>query len=296
MAVFRIGTFNGNRPRLRTSALPAAGLLAVSAGNFTRKRDFAVRPLAFSLQSGKTVPMTGRSGRARYASTVVVVRPDERGGFEILLTCRPRQMKFLGGFYVFPGGSVHRDDYSKTVLKRCRGLSSAEARRILGDSLEPELSLGHWVAGIRELFEEVGVLLCVSETGAQIDLRDTATRDRLEQQRQALVRETLDFGTFLESEGLLCDLARPIYFYHRVTPEIYPIRFDTRFYLASLPADQVALDRSEEVTRSIWIKPGEALLQAQRDEFPLIPPTTFVLDELAGIVTWDELRLKYRLG
>ena len=43
--------------------------------------------------------------RARYASTVVLLRPDEDGSFEILLTRRPPEMRFLGGFYVFPGGS-----------------------------------------------------------------------------------------------------------------------------------------------------------------------------------------------
>ena len=38
----------------------------------------------------------------RYASTVVLVRPDNDGCFDILLTRRPPQMRFLGGFYVFP--------------------------------------------------------------------------------------------------------------------------------------------------------------------------------------------------
>ena len=56
----------------------------------------------------------------RPAATVVLVRPDENGGFEILLTRRPQEMRFLGGFYVFPGGTVHRDDYSPLVLGRCR--------------------------------------------------------------------------------------------------------------------------------------------------------------------------------
>ena len=100
----------------------------------------------------------------RDASTVVLVRPGGDGSFEILLTRRPAEMRFLGGYYVFPGGTVHRDDYSSLVLARCRGLSGEEARKILGSRHEPEEALGHWVAVVRELFEEVGVLLCVDDT------------------------------------------------------------------------------------------------------------------------------------
>jgi 8-oxo-dGTP pyrophosphatase MutT (NUDIX family) len=232
---------------------------------------------------------------ARYASTIVLLRPDEDRSFEILLTRRPPEMRFLGGFYVFPGGTVHKDDYSSKVLERCRGLSGNDAQKILDNRHEPEVAIGHWVAGIRELFEEVGILLCESRSGAQIDLRDETTKEKFEIHRQAIVREELDFGEFLESEGLYCDLSRMIYFFHRVTPEFYPMRFDTRFYLAALPAHQMPLSRSEEVTHALWIKPAEALSEVYHNDFPILPPTTTVLEDLAGIHTWEELRARYRL-
>jgi 8-oxo-dGTP pyrophosphatase MutT (NUDIX family) len=231
----------------------------------------------------------------RYASTIVLLRPDEDGSFEILLTRRPPEMRFLGGFYVFPGGTVHKDDYSSKALERCKGLSAKDAQKILGNRHEPELALGHWVAGIRELFEEVGVLLCESRSGGPIEMLET-TKAKLETKRQAIVRGKLGFGEFLESERLWCDLSRIIYFFHRVTPEFYPMRFDTRFYLAPLPAHQTPLSRSEEVTHSLWIKPAEALSQVDRHDFPILPPTTTVLEDLAEIHSWDDLCARYRLG
>ena len=234
-------------------------------------------------------------GRARYASTIVLARPDRSGGFEILLTRRPRKMRFLGGFYVFPGGSVHREDYDPRILGRCRGLTPQRACELLDRNLPPELALGHWVAGIREVFEEVGVLLCSTESGGEIDLRDGAVREALEQKRRALVQGVIDFATLLESERLICDLSRPVYFYHRVTPEIYPVRFDTRFYLAPLPPHQQPLARSEEVTESLWIKPERALRRAYKDGLPLIPPTSTVLEDLTRISDWQNLRTRYRL-
>ena len=231
----------------------------------------------------------------RNASTVVLVRPAAGGKFEILLTRRPPQMKFLGGYYVFPGGAVHQDDYSARVLERCRGLSGNDARKILGGGHDPEQALGHWVAVARELFEEVGVLLCVTETGDDIDGRDEGAKIRVELKRQAIVKNELDFGSFLESENLFCDLSRAIYFDHWVTPEIYSMRFDTRFYIAKLPQNQTPLTRSEEVTDSLWVASQDALSRIHRRDFPLLPPTTTVLAELAEIESWDALRNKYRL-
>src|SRR3989337_1677357 len=119
----------------------------------------------------------------RNASTVVLLRPGDNGDFEILLTRRPAEMKFLGGYYVFPGGTVHQDDYSSQVLERCRGLSANDARRILGSGDDAKQALGHWVAVARELFEEVGVLLCVTESGDEIDFRAQGANSRIELKR-----------------------------------------------------------------------------------------------------------------
>lgn len=233
------------------------------------------------------------AGGARYASTVALLRPSAEDSFEVLLTRRPRQMRFMGGFYVFPGGAVHKEDYSEKVRKRCRGLSPTDAREILGNSLHAEVSLGHWIAAVREVFEEVGVLLCQTDSGAEVDARDSHLKDRFERGRKALVESRLDFGTFLESENLYCDLSRLVYGFHRVTPEIYPMRFDTRFYFAVLPAAQVALTCSEEVAGSLWITPAKALDRVYNDGLPLLPPTSTVLEQLARIRTWQELQDRY---
>ena len=231
----------------------------------------------------------------RPASTVVLLRPDESGGFDVLLTRRPETMRFLGGFYVFPGGTVHRDDYSSAMLERCRNLTGAQARQILNSHHQPEEALGHWVAVVRELFEEVGILLCVDEAGAPFAPSDAAVERRIEQQRRAIANKQLDFIDFLIAEKLFCDLAQAVYFDHWVTPEIYSMRFDTRFYVAALPADQSPLASSEEVTHSIWLKPAEALARMDRRDFPILPPTTTVLSALSRMPTWQHLAAQFKL-
>ena len=156
-------------------------------------------------------------------------------------------------------------------------------------------ALGHWVAVVRELFEEVGVLLCLTESGDEVDLRDTGVKDRIELKRQAIVNNELDFGSFLESENLICDLSRAVYFDHWVTPEIYSMRFDTRFYLAALPSYQTPLAASEEVIDSLWVTPQNALSRINRHDFPLLPPTTTVLGELGRIDSWRGLQDRFHL-
>jgi 8-oxo-dGTP pyrophosphatase MutT (NUDIX family) len=231
----------------------------------------------------------------RNASTVVLLRPADNDIFEILLTRRPPQMKFLGGYYVFPGGAVHRDDCSSKVLERCRGVSADDAGRMLGTDGNEVQALGHWVAVCRELFEEVGVLLCLTESGNEVDLRDPAAKDRIELKRQAIVKNELDFGSFLESENLICDLSRAVYFDHWVTPEIYSMRFDTRFYIAKLPSYQIPLPASEEVIDSLWASPRDALSRIDRHDFPILPPTTTVLAELGRIGSWQSLQDRFHL-
>jgi 8-oxo-dGTP pyrophosphatase MutT (NUDIX family) len=232
----------------------------------------------------------------RNASTVVLLRPDERGSFDLLLTRRPEEMRFLGGFYVFPGGTVHRDDYDPRTLARCRDLGGDEAQNILGGQHGREEALGHWVAVVRELFEEVGILLCVSESGDAFELDDESVQARIEQQRQAIVKKKLEFGEFLESENLFCNLSQVAYFDHWVTPDIYSMRFDTRFYAAVLPPGQIPLTRSEEVTHSLWIKPADALSRMNRTDFPILPPTTTVLQDFSRFPSWQNLSAKFKFS
>ena len=74
------------------------------------------------------------------------------------------------------------------------------------------------------------------------------------------------------------------------------MRFDTRFYLATLPVNQIPLARSEEVTHSLWIKPDDALGRMNREDFPILPPTTTVLHELGRVATWERLRAAMNLS
>ena len=230
------------------------------------------------------------------ASTVVLVRRDESGqGFEIFMNRRPTEMDTYGGVYVFPGGRVEDADCAPEMLAVTLGLTPAEAQQKLGGDLQPELCFGHWVAAARELFEEAGILLFASQTNALRGAAQEKMAQRLAEKRAVLQHGSIGFASILAGEGLHCDLARLTYFYHRVTPEHYPVRFDTRFYLAPLPVRQTPLHRSEEVSESLWISAAAALERSRSGNFPMMPPTVAVLRTLADHGSWTALREVFHL-
>jgi hypothetical protein len=93
----------------------------------------------------------------------------------------------------------------------------------------------------------------------------------------------------LDAEQLCCEVSRLAYFFHRITPEHYKVRFDTRFFLAALPPNQEPLESSEEVAEGLWITPQAALMRLASGTFPMMPPTVAVLRLLAEQGSWDTL-------
>ena len=228
------------------------------------------------------------------ASTVVLLRPDAQGAFEVFMNRRPEKMQTYAGVYVFPGGCVEPSDYSPEMLALTRGLEPAEAKAALKSDLEPEVCLGHWVAAVRELFEEAGIHFFIGADDPAIS-HATSRLEQLLAKRSALQTGELTLARLLDSEWLRLDVSRLTYFSHRITPEHYKIRFDTRFFLAALPAQQNPLHSSEEVAESLWINPQAALERTLSGGFPLMPPTIAVLRILAEHGSWQTLRATFDL-
>jgi 8-oxo-dGTP pyrophosphatase MutT (NUDIX family) len=219
------------------------------------------------------------------AATVILLRPAQSGSLEVFLTRRPDRMDFLGGAYVFPGGTVRKEDCSEGILKRCAGISPHEARQALGAHLRPDTALGHWVAGIRELFEETGVLLAMTPDGRSAEVSD--------EKRRSVAGKQISFRELLESENLFCNGDGLRYVSHWLTPEEFAIRFDTRFFIAVLPLDQTPLERSEEVAHALWLTPERAMQLYARGSLPMIFPTYASLRTLADFDSVESLFAEY---
>jgi 8-oxo-dGTP pyrophosphatase MutT (NUDIX family) len=224
----------------------------------------------------------------RQAATVILLRRAERQGFEVFLTRRPESMPFLGGMYCFPGGAVNREDGSARMLERCRGLDAAKARRIFGAQMSPRQTWSFWIAAARELFEETGILLAVSDSGAR------AAAEKIGEKHRALAAKSCSFSALLKQDDLYCDLASLIYFSHWQTPADNSVRFDTRFFLTVLPEDQTPLATSEEVIHSVWLTPEAAMQRCARGELPMIFPTFASLRTLADFNNVESVVAEFR--
>jgi len=233
--------------------------------------------------------------KARLAATVVLLRPAEPRGFEVLLTRRPDGMAFLAGAYCFPGGTLRKQDFSETMLRRARGITPDQAQKIIGAEFFPRRALGLWIAAIRELYEEAGILFAVNGAGESILTRNGPI-SRPAEKHPCLLGNTVNFRALLESEGLFCDLAALAHFSHWQTPAQASLRFDTHFFLACVPADSPVLPPSSEVAHSIWLTPDEALRRFSKNELPMILPTFASLRTLADYDSLASVLKEYRVS
>ncbi len=67
-----------------------------------------------------------------------------------------------------------------------------------------------------------------------------------------------------------------------MTPASRPKRFDTRFYVAAAPADQVARHDGHESVHSLWGSPAKICAEADEGKWHLRFPTRMNLEKLAA--------------
>ena len=101
--------------------------------------------------------------------------------------------------------------------------------------------LAFWVAAVRECFEEAGVLLASDRDGQVVSFADARMAERFETYRAAVDRGERRLSTSCRAEDLCITADEIHYFSHWITPVGAPRRYDTRFFVAAAPAEQVPL-------------------------------------------------------
>ncbi len=223
------------------------------------------------------------------AATVILLRDRKPEGFETFLLKRHEKSSFMGGNFVYPGGRVDRDDGSLETCSFSKGVTLDEAQKILGGTISPEESLAHWIAGIRELFEEAGVLLAYDQEGNLFQIKNRGEQEKFLHYRQSLQKAGLTICEMAQKEKLLFALDQLHYYAHWITPEARSERFDTRFFLARYPSGQEASHDQKETTAGAWITPQKALEENLKEEVALSPPTLKTLEDLSRFKTIEEI-------
>jgi 8-oxo-dGTP pyrophosphatase MutT (NUDIX family) len=218
----------------------------------------------------------------RPASTVVLLRPSPER-FEVFLVRRSDSVAFMGGAHVFPGGRVDPADRTGDAETM---IDAATAAARMSD-VSREDAIAHYVAALRELFEEAGVLLA-RQNGRMVTI-DGDTSNRFAAHRHDLLAGTTSFAEIAAAEGLCLALDELTYFAHWVTPEIEIKRFDTRFFVARAPEGQTPVHDDGETIHSEWLDPADAVERSRKEEIALPPPTWTTLSTLAKFRSIDEV-------
>lgn len=200
----------------------------------------------------------------RLAASLVLLRDGRERDLQVLMQVRSNVMSFAAGAIVFPGGCVEDGD-----------IAIAES---LAQELAPDLDeqgktdLALKIAAIRESFEECGVLFA-ERRGQELE------NDEVKALRRGY--ESGGFGRLLAREGLrprIGDLQR---FAHWITPLGRPKRFDTHFFVARSPKQDLDVASRAEVQELKWLSPGLAASGELARAYKLMFPTRMNLLRLA---------------
>ena len=164
--------------------------------------------------------------------------------------------RFMASTWVFPGGAVDPIDHDPANLA-------------LVGVADPDT--GPWIAAaVRELIEEVGVWL----TDDAFVARDDAWLG------EAVYQEARRRGVTLHGDRLAL-------FANWITPLGLPMRFDTRFFAATVAGHLDPDPDVREIDRARWIDVDEAI-ERGRDGDMLIPlPTMKTLEYMSAFATGD---------
>ena len=214
------------------------------------------------------------------AASVLLVRSGSGSPAEVYMIRRQQSMRFLGGYYAFPGGKVDPEDGASDIFDRCRGITEAEAGRLL-PSENGVPALAYWVAAARELLEETGVLSACDATGRPIAAGHPDDAARIDALREAHMAQREPLSGLLAAHDWYLDVGPFRYLSHFITPPSSPIRFTARFFLAPVPMGQSPRHFREEASESFWVAPGEGFRRHRSGEWAMAEPADSGLGYLA---------------
>jgi 8-oxo-dGTP pyrophosphatase MutT (NUDIX family) len=188
------------------------------------------------------------------ASTVALLR-DVDGGVEVCMLRRPGRSSFAADAFVFPGGAV--------------------------DAADGTLPEAYRIAGVREVLEEVGLLI----GGAAADAGDDDLDVRVSAAREQVLRGG-NFNDALAEHGLVITPDDLVHIAHFVTPPSEGRRYDTRFFGMRVGPQQDVHVHAAEAVEGGWHRP-EAMLQLQRPA--IMPPTKMMCHEFARLGSVDAI-------
>lgn len=178
---------------------------------------------------------------------------------EVYLVERNPKLKFFGGYYAFPGGTLDHAD-KELEITNAQDLEASD--------------LPYIAAAVREIFEETGLLITHG--------RQRIPSERRQEYRKQLLAHEVQFNEILRREKQSID-ARDFHFICSIlTPEFAPVRYDTQFYWVQIPQDESPEIWPGELVEEVFCTAREAIVLWEKGEMLIVPPVLFMLKELTN--------------
>jgi glyoxylase-like metal-dependent hydrolase (beta-lactamase superfamily II)/8-oxo-dGTP pyrophosphatase MutT (NUDIX family) len=196
-------------------------------------------------------PSTG--ARFRESAVIVLVR-GHGAELETYWVRRSDAVAYMPGFEAFVGGTASAEDAELPV----EGAVDDRERTLMA-------------CAIREAFEETGVLVALAAQPAG---------DVAESRRRLLAGEAA-FPALAREHGWRFVAAELTFAGRWQTPVFAPVRFDTTYFLARVPAGQEPEVHVGELASGEWIRPRAALDRYRGGEVTFAAPILYTLLALA---------------
>ncbi len=192
------------------------------------------------------------------AATILLLR--DRPAFEVMMVERHAGIAFAGGALVFPGGRIDEGDCIEAWASCCDGFAAV-----------PQEQRAPRIASIREAFEETGILVA-RRNGVHVGCDEAMS---LAPWRARIEADDRLFLEMVREEGLTLDLcALHLFARWRPSESAGHRRYDTWFFAAHSPPDQVATADGGEATEVLWTAPAAALAARDANQRKMIFPTS----------------------
>ena len=207
----------------------------------------------------------------------------------VYLAERAKELRFFGGYWAMPGGTIATEDLSANQATGDAGQDEANALQVCAE---------------RELFEELGLMLRHLPAGR-------SERDALKEHRHELLEYEAQLA---KSKGdgqpkpsspwpaMVAGTSPPedLRSLCRIeTPAFAPVRYDTVFF--HVPVEQCSastgIDETGSLAPDIWLgelvdgrfwSPQDALTAWRRGELLLVPPVVILLEHLAEAEDFEQ--------
>ena len=226
--------------------------------------------------------------------------------FEILVLKRSGRVGFFPNTFVFPGGSVEKQDFDEEWLSI---IPTAEVKKTIQNGYpysrniapRPTILCRPWssrvpneiafrITALRETFEEAGCLLIRCRDSLQLFDHTILPKESKSRLRKRVQSDPREFIKVCRELNCYPDVSSLFEWSNWLTPARSNRRYDTLFFVSCREESLVVSHDDYETVQHNWVTTREALKQYREKEILFPPPQLYELTRMNRFPSFDYLQ------